>query len=106
MGYRTRYDLGVYQGDKTIIDVLAIAQDFNGLDYAIDYDGKSTKEVKWYNHENDLKKLSKDFPDLVFVLRGEGEDSADVWKKYFKNGRMQVCVAELVIPPFDESKLK
>ena len=60
---------------------------------------------KWYIHEQDMKELSKIYPETTFLLEGEGEDSEDIWRKYFKNGKMQVCKAEIVFPAFDESKL-
>jgi len=63
-------------------------------------------ETKWYEHEADMKKISKEYPDVIFELSGEGEESGDVWKKYFVNGKMQVCKAILVFDEFDKSKLK
>lgn len=51
-------------------------------------------------------KLSKEFPDLLFYLHGEGEDAKDLWYKYYKNGKYQECYAEIVYPEYDESKLE
>ena len=50
-----------------------------------------TENYKWYEHEDDMKALSKHFPNVFFTL--EGEDSEDMWKKYFYNGKMQVAEA-------------
>src|SRR5881394_2305568 len=47
------------------------------------------ESTKWYDHEADMKALSAEFPKVLFTLRGEGEESGDVWVKYFKNGKMQ-----------------
>lgn len=49
--------------------------------------------------------LSKEFPDVLFKLHGEGEDNEDIWDKYFMNGKMQYCPAEIMCPPFDRAKL-
>lgn len=62
--------------------------------------------IKWYNHEADMRAFSKAFPDVVFKLGGCGEESEDIWAKYFQNGKMQLCKAVITIEPFDPKKLK
>ena len=51
--------------------------------------------------------LSARFPDVVFQLYGDGEDSEDKWMTYYKNGRSQKDALRVIIEedPFDESKL-
>ena len=63
---------------------------------------------KWYEHEEDMKKLSAAVPDVLFELDGEGEESDDRWKKYFLNGKMQECQAKIttIYPKFDIGKMK
>ena len=52
--------------------------------------------------------ISKKFPEVLFTLSGEGEESGDIWMKYFKNGKVQNANTKVTIShdPFDESKLK
>lgn len=62
-------------------------------------------EHKWNDNEDDMRLLSKEFPDVLFKLHGEGEDNEDIWDKYFMNGKMQYCPAKIMCPPFDRAKL-
>lgn len=45
------------------------------------------EELKWYNHDYDVKTLSKKYPDLYFTLYGEGE-SGEVWLEIYKSGEI------------------
>ncbi len=60
---------------------------------------------RWPEHENEMRTVSLKMPEVLFILRGEGEETEDLWVKYFKNGKMQKVKAEITYKPFDESKL-
>jgi len=99
MGYETRYDLsvtGVANADEIRQQVI----DVSGYEYVLE-DG-----CKWYDHESDVRRVSAAHPDALFELSGEGEESGDIWIKYFKGGKMQECRAVIRFDDFDESKLK
>lgn len=124
MGYCTNYDLEITKAEKTV-DILKtisgenetdkfypfrrnVSKMIQGLDNfeKLNYlDIEGGEGCKWYGHENELKELSKKFPEALFKLHGEGEENGDIWDKYFKNGKMQVCKAIMTMPPYDESKL-
>lgn len=55
-------------------------------------------EVKWYSHDEDMMKLSKLFPRMIFKLHGEGEESGDIWDSYYQNGVVETCQAEVIVP--------
>ena len=109
MGYSTSYELKVKEGSSTIKEIYSKwgnnEFEFEGFDYAIDENGEMCDQVKWYDHEKDMKQLSILFPDVLFSLFGEGEDNDDSWYKYFKNGKMQSCYAKIDYDEFDEDKL-
>ncbi len=73
---------------------------------AIQEDGSTSENCKWYEHEDDLRKFSKMYPNWLFQLDGGGEESGDVWRKYFVNGEMQNANAKTVYEDFDRAKLK
>lgn len=74
--------------------------------YGIDSAGDATESCKWYDHETDVKRLSALFPGMLFTLNGEGEESGDIWVKYFLDGKVQVCKAKIVFDSFDPGYLK
>lgn len=101
MGYYTRFALSIHQDGKNYVyDQDAIKQLIEHVDYHPFWEA-----CKWYDHEEHMKWLSEQWPDTVFLLEGEGEEAGDMWKKYFKNGEMQVCKAIITYPPYDESQL-
>ena len=58
--------------------------------------------MKWYDHEDDMCKLSAMFPDLYFTLEGDGEECDDFWRKLFHGGQCIGCVdGEIYYPEFD-----
>lgn len=101
MGYNTRYHLDCDQ--PGLIEALVAGDE--ELSYAIDEDGSPANECKWYEHEDDMKKISRKHPGIVFALKGEGEESGDVWMKYFRDGKVQVCETIIAFDAFDPKKL-
>lgn len=57
---------------------------------------------KWYNHLDDLLRLSEQFPYLKIELQREGEDRLDIEKSYYYMGNRQICVGEF---KFDDNEL-
>ena len=115
MGYSTRYNLTwkplnevpQYEVDDLVGAAIRAAKEKDSdFMYAIDDSGESEDTCKWYDHEKEVKSFSKKFPKVLFMLSGEGEESGDIWKKFFLNGKMQVTKARLVFDEFDASKLK
>ncbi len=85
--------------------------------YSDDYDlasivdnsseGWKSEGWKWYDHEKTMREISTKFPSVIFTLIGEGEESGDMWRKYFKNGKMQIAKAVMIhFESYDEELLK
>lgn len=107
MGYYTRYEVETLQNDTNLkMAMLAKDTDLAGL-IASDLGGYNPfdYECKWYDHERDMREFSKKFPDPTFVLRGEGEDTGDLWVAYFKNGKSVKHRAVITYPDFDPAQL-
>lgn len=107
MGYYTTFKLSVRNGEVT--EEMQTKLKEIKPEYFTDYDMKDLLdgwyEAKWYDWKEDLIKLSKAFPTEVFELSGEGEEREDMWRAYFKNGKVQIEKAEIRIGEYDETKL-
>ena len=62
-------------------------------------------ECKWYEHDRDMREFSRNYPEVLFILKGAGEESDDLWISYYKNGKCQSEKGKIVYEPFDETKL-
>lgn len=101
MGYYTNYELSI-KGDypeevlKEEIDYYGTLAEFMG----------GIEDVKWYSWQKDMAYISEKYPDVLFILKGEGEDYPDIWKAYFKNGKSVVYRAVISFTDFNEEDLK
>lgn len=110
MGYFTWYSLNVSNAEggklpkgkadaiEKAIDELRVFQDGNIESGYSAYD-------KWYESEEDMCVLSQKFPDVLFTLYGDGEDSTDSWVSYYLDGAYQHETAKIEYAPFDRLKL-
>jgi hypothetical protein len=90
MGYSTHFELTMEpEFDKNNHDLdwhkKAIGK-LSGYDDALFDSGESWK---WYEYEDHMTQHSRKHPDVVFRLDGEGEESTDIWRMWFKDGRSQ-----------------
>lgn len=97
MGYYTKYDLEIVKGkvdyDNIVKEIGEISQ----------Y-GESCfeEDIKWYDHDKHMVTISQKYPNVIFKLMGEGEESDDSWHKYYHNGKMiKECRARIVFEEFD-----
>jgi hypothetical protein len=99
MGYYTAYTLHVDKNEEAVGAYIAESDDTD-LHYIFsdsdinDWFGNA----KWYEHDDDMCKLSSKFPEVLFTLTGEGEETGDVWRKWYQNGTL---VEEWRAPSYD-----
>jgi len=101
MGYYTAYNLKITPNNNNILEEFSVLHE----GYGVDWNGESSGECKWYEHEDDLKEFSIKYPQFVFTLKGNGEETGDLWIKYFKGGKMQRSEGKVTFEPFDVDKL-
>lgn len=124
MGYYSDFEILFNKKELTVkqqLEILDFLENDNDLSIITDaiYEKNNNKDTahyvdrllpeqvnvyykKWYDHLEDLLRLSKQFPYLKIELQREGEDRLDIEKSYYLNGNRQVCTGEL---KFDDNEL-
>jgi hypothetical protein len=111
MSYRTWHTLGFFKEDaKTEVDnkleiVKALREFAPDVEDFLDEDGSTNDEDSWPGMDEEMREFSKQWPDVVFYIHGEGEEDPDLWDAYYKNGQAQYCPAVITYPDYCESEL-
>jgi len=111
MGYYTKFDMAAkdaktgYDVDPHIEAEIAkkIWCDIWGCGLYRDWTPNCFEDIfgdttKWYDHEDDIIALSKEYPDIIFVLEGVGEEFPDAWRMWAHNGEWEKVHAEITYP--------
>ncbi len=114
MGYYSHYNISIFSGEKypnyePMVEYLEKHKEDGwtyDMLYALENFGGDGEPCKWYDYHKDMNKFSLAFPDTLFELHREGEESGDIEKVYYKNGKSQVCKARIVFEEYDERKMK
>ena len=106
MSYNTDNHFGIYGENLSEKYIKEFRNTCEYARYAFNEDGVPDQDCTWYDHEEDVKEFSKKHPEIIFELNGTGEESGDMWIKYFKNGKVQSCYAQITYEPYDENKLE
>ena len=105
MGYYTYFTLSYYgspEDEQTLQDFRPDQEDFKLpvelIKQLIADHGDN--DWKWYDWREDMRTLAKKFPNITFVLHGDGEESDDIWEWRGKGDSEEFHRMEM--PPFTE----
>lgn len=59
---------------------------------------KGYLEAKWYDFEDTFPAFAAKFPDVLFIVNGDGDDSDDLWEARFKGNEIERHYMSM--PPF------
>lgn len=98
MGYYTDFTLKTKENSEDLKKVLRELDDISDYCFEIEeiHGGVFEKNAKWYDFEEELKEVSKKLPDITIQVHGNGEESGDIWWKYFKNGKVASKFIEII----------
>lgn len=92
MGYLTQYTLSWLDAD---VDPAAVCDAIYEVTGEEDwFEVRTSNSVrpgdrcKWYEHEDDVRTISALFPFALFRLDGNGEEAGDMWRKFFRAGKL------------------
>ena len=100
MGYYTTHELTILEGDD--FDIHYHEEE---ISKAAGYGGCFSDEIKWYSRREDMVEYSKKHPNTLFQIYGIGEESGDIWKEYYKNGKQHRIKGEIAFDEFDKESL-
>lgn len=106
MGYYTTFEVAVIEGclDDDIVKILR-----EETSYTFEEDSENSvfaDHIKWYTRQDDMLRISRRYPNVVFRVRGNGEESGDVWQTFYKNGKYSDWkLTPQTYPEYDESML-
>ena len=116
VGYLTEFHFSCDCGDKERMEqIVQKMQELQIVPYVFEkkyynsdsrwYDLDNCGSRTWYAEEDDMRALSRAFPDVHFIIGAYGEINDDIWEAHYLGGKRQLCEAEIRIPEFDPEKL-
>jgi len=111
MGYITTFNLYGYNSEKEFIDQKNMPN--SDLEKIFDWIKHNTSSDmqfdwldndKWYSWDEDMVKLSLAYPDVIFELFGDGEETDDVWKAVIYRGKIEQVTQQTFFPAINLSK--
>jgi hypothetical protein len=58
------------------------------------------------DYEDGLRKISLEYPDVLFTIKGDGENTTDLWHGLACNGKYKEKEVEIVYPPITLDELE
>jgi len=104
MGYYTYHNINIVAGDKSLLDSEEFQSFFEKTTNYV-FGVINERNVKWYDSEKDMVTISKQYPNVVFEVYGDGENYDDNWVAYYCNGKTAGGQGELVYPKVDITQL-
>lgn len=104
MGYYTSFRITLEPENPRILEDLR--ESYIDAKYAFTEEGDAREEMKWYNFTVNMIEFSNKYPNTLFIVNGQGEETEDIWVQYFKYGKTQYCPARISFDNYDENKLE
>ena len=106
MGYMTEFHFQCdCSDDKRMEQIVQKMRELQIVPYVFSEDLENYDPCTWYTEEEDMRALSREFPDVHFIISAFGEINDDIWEAHYLGGKRQLCEAEIRIPEFDPEKL-
>ena len=106
MGYMAEFHFQCDCIDEKLMEqIVQKMRELQIVPYVFSEDLENYDPCTWYTEEKDMRVLSRDFPDVHFIISASGEIYDDIWEAHYLGGKRQLCEAEIRIPEFNPEKL-
>lgn len=99
MGYYSKYKLQTF---PHLINTHLVAA---GL--RLDDNGAWTGEDTWYSFDDDLGRVSKEYPEIMFMVTRIGDEPMDIERRWYLNGEVRAFALQKdldkLFPSFDDA---
>lgn len=108
MGYYTYFSLEML-GDEAELEKVRNFKADDTMGFSDYYyvngilDDNEEHDYKWYDWEKDMRILASMFPEILFILDGDGEETDDSWQFRIKGKVSEHHYVEM--PPFTTPEL-
>jgi len=102
MGYYTDYEITI-TGIDNANQALKIAKEYILDDFDVSDDGtvlSANFNTKWYMWKENSVALSLNYPRILIEIKGQGEESGDIWKARIRSGNFEIVQAKIVFDDF------
>jgi len=102
MGYYTDYNITI-AGIDNANQAVKIAREYDLENFDVSNDGtvlSAQYNGKWYSWKEDSVRLSLNYPRILIEIKGEGEESGDIWKARIRSGNFELVNAKIVFDDF------
>jgi hypothetical protein len=106
MGYHTYYNVNLIPDDRRMEIIEDLRNTYESARWGLDEHGYCNQDMSWYSWNEDIRKFSEKYPDVLFVVDGEGDDTEDLWISYFQNGKNQHVQARIIYDPYDPEMME
>jgi hypothetical protein len=98
MSYKTYYSIDI-EGDCDFFRILSnLKSRCKNAELAFGDYGQGTNELDWDSLEEDMETFSVLYPNLVFIIYGQGEGNENEWRMFFKNGKREIQHSTVTYP--------
>lgn len=85
--------------------IARLRRNYFGAKAALDEDGQPQKESAWQDYAAQLAEFSRQYPNRLFTLEGEGRGPHQYWRLYVVDGKSQLSKVVMTLAPFDPAQL-
>lgn len=101
MGYMTNFKIYKYDGSDVTDDELQTLHNIAGYEFEPFTTYARLDGAKWYDCDNNMIELSKLYPEIMWVVEGDGEESDDYWQTHYYRGKSHSVTGYIAYPPPD-----